>query len=1024
MIKNDQSIGNANLVLFWRHFVFVCCLVSFSTLLIGQNVSGVVLGQESNEPLIGAAVLERGTSNGTITDFDGSFSLDIQSFPAVLEISYIGYSNKEVEVATATSSMTISLMEGALLDEVVVTALGIERKAKNLTYAVQKLDGSELTEVRDANFVNTLNGKVAGVVVTQGAGGPGGASRVVLRGNTSISGNNNALFVVDGVPIDNSNRGQVANDFGGYNYADGASNINPFDIDNVSILKGAAAAALYGSRAQNGVVLVTTKKGESGKVKVNFNAGLVTENPMILPEVQNTFGQGNGGTSNTTSNGSWGGRTTTYPSNIEDFFRTGLSSNVGFGLSGGSEKTQAYFSYTNDRTQGIVDRNELDRHTFNLRLNHQLGERIFIDAKATYVSQQIDNRVKTGEENGTAINLYKIPRSVDLASMETLTNPDGTLNYWTSSSINQNPYWLVNNTSNFERRNRVMFLGSATYKLLDNLNFMARASIDRYNDRESFSFSDGTLILANQGGSYSEGSGETQELNFDLLLTGNSNLNSNLRLDYNVGAALNRRENNYSISNASGLLVPNQFFLQFGRALSAETVISERETQSVYATASLAYNDYLILDLTARNDWSSTLPAPHSFFYPSIGLTGIISEMANLPDYVTFLKLRGSWTRVGNDAPPYQLAQTFVLGQGGRNGLIQRSSQRLLPNLEPEETTSLEFGLDLRLFRNKLGFDLTWYKTNTVNQLLEISLPAPTGFETQLVNAGDVQNNGVELSVNYRVKDAGDFRYETTMNFARNVNEIIELVDGQDRVLLGGRFGRTADPSVVKGGAYGDLYGEGWMRDGQGRFVVDANGLPVGSGAGEILVGNFNPDFTLGWNHKFSYKNLSFGFLLDGRFGGEMVSGTEANLAFDGNADYTTAFREGGLVLNGVTEDGTANTTAINAEQLWTRVSQGRYSWGEFFTYDATNIRLRELTVGYNFDLGENSPFRFIRVSLAGRNLFFLYRGKAILDIPGMPERRMNFDPDINLGAGNFQGVEYGNLPSTRSFGINLSVGI
>ncbi len=1003
------------------------CFPLMLFLLLGSNisaqmVSGMVTSGDGS-PLIGASVLEKGTNNGTITDVDGAFSLKLSKSSATLEVSYIGYTTQDVAVSGGQTGVKVMLSEGTALDEVVVTALGIERSKKNITYSVQEVSGDEIRNTRDANFVNTLNGKVAGLQVTTNAGGPGGAARVVLRGNKSISGSNNALIVVDGVPIDNSNRGQVGNDFGGYNSSDGVSNINPNDIENVSFLKGGAAAALYGSRGANGVMLITTKKGKAGKVSVDVASSVTMDSPTLLPEVQNTYGQGNGGQSNTTSGGSWGGKSTTFANNIKDFFRTGISLNNSIGITGGTEKTQAYFSFTNNRDQGIISNNDLNRNTFNLRINQKLSDKLSADVKATYVKQVIDNKVKVGEESGIVQNLYKIPRSVDLATYANFEDAAGNPTYWTTSSIYTNPYWTLNRTLNTDNRDRVTFLAALTYDLTSKIKLVGRASLDKSNDAENRKFYDRTLLFAGPGGTYQEGSGYFREDNFDLFLTGYENVNDDIRVDFTLGASNNKRDSKYTFINANGLLVPNKFSTDFGKNVSTSSSLSEREYQSVFATASFAYKNFLIVDGSARNDWSSTLPSPYSFFYPSAGASLILSEMTTLPDFLSFAKLRAAWSKVGNDAAPYLLQNTFSVQQGGTNGFIAQNSTKAIPDLKPELTTSIEFGADLRMMNGKLGLDVTYYKTNSVNQLFFVPLPPASGFSNEYINAGNIQNKGWEIMATWKAVEGDDFSYTTSMNFTRNVNDVIELSERTKRVFLGGGYGRTAGPLIEEGGRYGDLWSEGWKRDAQGRFVVDAKGLPVGSGAGNTFVGNFNPDFMLGWRNEFNIKGVTISALIDGRFGGVMVSGTDANLAFDGTAAYTEAFREGGLVLDAVNDKGEKNAVAVTAEQFWTRVSGGRYSFGEFFTYDATNVRIRELGIGYNFNLPSSLGVKSCRLSLVGRNLLFLYRGKAILDIPGVPQRTMGFDPDIQLGAGNFQGVEYGNLPSTRSIGLNLQLG-
>ncbi len=1005
----------------------ILLLLAVVTFALAQmKVSGKI-STSNGEPLVGASVIEKGSSNGIVSDIDGSFSLSVKE-GAVLQVSMVGYETQEISVGKE-SVINVTLAEGTTLSELIVTALGIERAQKTLTYSAQKIDGSQVNQVRDANFVNTLSGKAAGIVVTQAAGGPGSATRIVMRGNRSIQGNNNALFVVDGVAIDNSTpAGNVGNDFGGYQGSDGAANINPDDIESISILKGASASVLYGSRAGNGVVLITTKKGKAGKISVDVNSGIVTESPLILPDLQNDYGQGNGGISNATSNGSWGGKTATYADNIKGFFRNAVTLNNSIGITGGTDKMTTYFSYTNNKAQGIISNNDLGRNTFTLRINNQISKKLSTDVKISYINQVINNKIKVGEESGIVQNLYKIPRSVSLETAKDFEDKDGNPKSWATSSIYMNPYWTLNRVLNDEKRNRIISLFSAKYELTDWLNIVGRASIDKYTDKVTRKFYDKTLLFAQTGGSYQEGYYDIKEQNLELFLNGNNKLTEDIGLTYTFGTAALRAESAQTFGIANGLLVPNKFDLNFARSRATSTFDIKREMQSVYATAALSFKNYLYLDFQGRSDWSSRLPKEtYSYFFPAVGLGLVVSDMAKMPDWISFLKVRGSWARVGNgELRPNLLKQTYSFQQGGTGGFIQRDGTLPLPDAKPEIQTSIEAGIDWRMFHNRLGFDLTVYKTNSINQLLELNLAAASGFDRQFINAGDIQNSGVELTMNIvPIRQAKGLNWDVAMNFAKNTNKVVKLADDIKQAFLAGGYGRTAGPIVKEGEKYGELYGEGWKKDAQGRRIVDANGKPVGSTAGggsQVSVGNFNPDFTLGLNNTFSYGNFSLSFLLDGRFGGVMVSGSEANFAFDGTGAYTSAFRDGGLVLDAVTATGEKNTKAINAETFWTTVSGGRYSFGEFFTYDATNVRIRELILGYNFK-PNNNTIKSIRLSLVARNLAFLYRGKAILDIAGMPDRKMNFDPDINLGAGNFQGVEYGSLPSTRTIGLNLQLG-
>lgn len=993
---------------------------------IVKEISGFVKDSQGSG-IPGANILIKGSTLGTTTDAEGKYLLNVTEDNAVLIFSSIGYITQEITLNGQTVINVTLLDDVKQLGEVVVTALGIERNAKTLTYATQQISGKQLADVRDANFVNTLSGKVAGIVVTQGSSGPGSATRVVLRGNRSITGNNNALFVIDGVPVDNTVRNQVSSDFGGINGSDGASNINPDDIESMNVLKGAAASALYGSRAANGVIMITTKKGKAGKVSADINSGIAVETPFLLPKFQNTYGQGGAGVSTPNSLLSWGAPATTYPDNVKSFFRDAISANNSFGVSAGSEKVQTYMSYTNNFNQGIIPNNDLMRHTMNLRINTQITKKFSTDAKITYVNQKIENKPRSGEESSVMMNLYKVPRSVDLNEYKNFENEAGKPTYWGSSAgIYMNPYWTINRTFETEKRNRVIALGSAKYQITDWLNIQGRISYDWYADRFNRGFANNTLLFAGNGGSYYDWNNEQLERNMDLIVSGNNNIGKDFALTYNFGAGSTYQKFSQVGAGSFTLSIPNRYDLAFGSSLVRMTDYSEKELQYVFGTASISFRDYLTLDASVRNDWSSTLPAPHSYIYSAFGANFILSEAMELPEWISFAKVRGSWAQVGNDTDPYRLSQTYNFNQqGGNAGFISRSTIRPADNLKPEISSSTEFGLDLRLFKGLLGVDFTYYNSNTVNQLLRLPLAPASGFAEQFVNAGKINNKGFEFTLSASPLKGKSLTWDATLNFARNINKIIELHPDIKKATLGGNT-RTTTAVVAEGGSYGDLEAYGWKTDANGRFVVNEKGLPVVSEFKKI--GNFNPKFTAGFNNTFSYKNFILSFLIDGRVGGVMTSGTDGNLAYDGTSEYTTEYRDGGWVLPAVVQNAagvvteTENTTAVNAENFWQTVSQGRYTWGEFFSYSTTNFRLREATLGYNIPTPPNSFIKNMRLSLTARNLFFLYRGSAIMDIPGLSKRKLPFDPDVNLGAGNYQGSEYGSLPSTRSLGVNLKL--
>ena len=1017
-------------------FLFGVLLYGYCLGVNGQaSVRGTVTSSDG-EPIIGANVIELGSNNGTVTDLDGNYQLKVGP-NAILEFTYTGYVSQKFTVGSQTI-INVTLAEGVALSEIIVTALGISRERKSLSYAAQTIQGGQLTQVRDANFVNTLQGKVAGLVVTSASSGVGGATRVNLRGNRSIQSSNNALFVVDGVPVDNSTPGQVGNDFGGYNGSDGVANINPDDIESINVLKGAAASVLYGSRAANGVILITTKKGSAGAISVDVNSGAQFDAPLTLPHLQNEYGQGNGGVFGTRASASWGPKMNNQevidwtgkaqgmvpqPNNISDFFQIGSSFNNSVGIKGGTDKVQSYFSFTNNQAAGVVPGNTLDRNTINLRISTNLSKKFSTDAKVTYVNQILNNKLRSGEESSEVMNLYKTPRSIRIEDMQNYESEAGVPTYWTSSSIYMNPYWTINRTSADEERTRTTGLLSATYQINDDIKVLARVSLDQYTDKGENTFYNNTLLFAWLGGTYQKSFRQVQERNSELLLIGNKKLNNKVKLSYTFGVADVARKSDFTQTSANGLLVPNKFDLGFARNLAVGTGFIERDLQSVFGSVQVSLNEYLYFDVTARNDWSSTLPAPHSYFYPSLGLTAVLSDMVELPSFISFAKLRGSYTRVGNDAAPYLLTQTYSFSQGGVGGFINRDATQAFGELKPELTTSLEFGFDGRFFDNRMGLDVTFYKTNSINQLLSLPLAPASGFSNQYINAGDIENSGVELTLTGSPIKKNDLTWDVMLNYARNVNAIVALHPDIKQTFISSGFVRTAGVLVKEGGAYGDLYADGWARTPSGQLIMDGAGKPLVSSTQEYL-GNFNPKFTLGLNNAFSFGKIRLNVLVDARIGGVMTSGSDASLAFDGSSAITTAYREGGWVLPGVTlsnNEYIPNTSPINAETFWTTVSKGRYSWGQVFTYDATNVRIREAAVGY--DITINSQYvKKATLSIVARNLFFLAKGNAIINIPGIPTRKMWFDPDVNLGAGNYQGVEYGTLPSARSIGLNLNL--
>jgi TonB-linked SusC/RagA family outer membrane protein len=1008
-----------------------------------RTVTGVVRNDASKTGVPNVTVTQKGTKRAVVTGDDGSFSIKVSGSNAALVFSSVGYNSREVD-ASGAGPITVDLVNAkGDLNEVVVTALGITRQKKTLVYATQTVKPAELTEVRDPNnILNSLSGKVANATIAQGSGGPGSGARIVLRGNRSIQGSNNALIVVDGVPLSNTTNSTAGSDFGFVQSSDGASNINPDDIESMTVLRGASAAALYGSQAGNGVIVITTKKGRKDRVEVKVNSGVAMEQAWALPFFQNQYGQGNGGVLSGTSGESWGAKMTgqdytnflgnqskysPQANNVKDFFRTGTSFNNSISVSGGSDKMQTYLSYTNNNINGIIDRNNLNRNTVNLRITNQVGSRFSTDAKVTYINQQIKNRPRAGEENAPVIDIYNMARNIgtaDAKQYDVLNNlgiPAPTPFPATLSSIYQNPYWMVNRTSINEDRDRVIGFITARYKLTNWLTLSGKANLDKTFDRGTNSVNAFTTLWAKGGGDYSRNNIIVTEKWFDAQLEGNNNITKDLRINYRVGGIFQDSKYDQTNLGANGLNVTNKFSMNFATAPSVSSSFTEVQTQSAFGQANLSWKDAIFLDLSLRNDWDSRLPKPYSYMYPSVGASAILSDLFNLAEPISFLKASANYAEVGNGGKFGLLKSVYNYGQGAGNGFLQISSTLPLPGLKPEIVKNLEFGLEGRFVKNRFGFSFTWYKSNSFNQLLQVSLPVATGFSSKYINAGNIQNQGIELLLDGNAVQSKNFKWNVAFNMAMNKNKVIALSDDVKIFYLSGGFGRSATPIVKEGGSYGDLLAFKWAENSKGAHVVDAAGKPVLTSAQE-MIGNFNPKATLGLTNTFDIGPFYARLLIDGRVGGTVVSGTEMNLAFSGIPEVTGQHREGGWALGGQLADGTAVSATTSAQDFWQIASGKRYGAGEFFAYNATNFRVRELSLGYNLPVKNTKIIKSARLSLVGRNLLWLYRGKSLMDIPGLGKRKMWFDPDMSLGNGNFQGVEYGTMPATRSLGVNLQV--
>lgn len=1009
------------------------------TISTGIDINGLVTDEAGN-PLSGASVKIKGTENGVSTSVDGRFTITSEKSKVTLVVSFVGYTSREVEVAGGNIQVRLTRTE-ALSEEVVVTALGIKRQSRSLVYATQSVKTGEITEIRDANnFVNSLQGKVANAFIVQGSGGPGSGSRIVLRGNKSIQQSNTALIVVDGIPIINVTNNGASSDYGYFQGPDGASNINPDDIESLSVLRGASAAALYGSQAGNGVLVINTKKGGTG-LRVSVNSGFTYENAFSLPKFQNTYGQGSGGKINTTVGDSWGaemkGETytnswgnadnyTAQPNNVKDFFRNGSSTNNYISIANGTEKSQSYFSYTSVLTQGIVPMNNLTGHNFNFRINNQLSKKLSTDFKINYINQRVDKMPRVGLGNTIAGNIFQIPRSMKTSQAEDFqtTNAEGLtvpINFpATLASIYQNPYWTLNNTTVNSSRERVGGFLALKYDLTDWLNINGRANLDQFNDFIKYSFMEGTILLApsGTGGDYVESRLKATQQWYDVILSGKNSIGNNFKVAYNAGAIF--RDYSYSINNvyANGLFVPNNFSMKYAKSLSSSPSSGGNQTQSLFAQANLAYKNAVYLDLSVRNDWDSRLSSPYSYAYYSVGLSAVLSDLLKLPDYIYFLKASVNYAEVGNGGQEQIRFATYNYVQGAGNGQIYRSSVYPIENLKPEIVKNTEATIEAQFLKGRFGFSATYYKSNSFNQLISLSVPVATGYASSYMNAGNIQNSGWEFTLTGAPVKSKHFSWNIAANLSFNSNKVIRLTDDIKTIYISG-----SSIQVTAGGHYGDLYAYTWKRNEKGEFMVNNAGLPIKSTNVEY-IGNFNPKALIGLTNTFQYKNFSFRFLIDGRIGGTIISSDEMNFAFSGLPDFTTNYRDGGLTLNGVNANGEKVNTSITAQQFWqsSAVTGKTYGTGEFFAYDGTSIRARELSLSYNIPVKKLSFLKNASISLVGRNLFWIYRGTSMLNIPGMEKRKMWFDPDMTMNNGNAQGLQGGTLPATRSYGVNLKL--
>ena len=994
-----------------------------------HTVSGIVK-DENGLPIIGATVKVRGAQMGVVTDIDGKFSLKT-SVGSVLTVSYIGYKTQDIEVQEG-GNLNIKLEpESKQLNEVVVTALGIKRSQKALSYNVQQVTSDELIRNKDANFINSLAGKVAGVNINTSSAGVGGASKVVMRGAKAIEQSSNALYVIDGVPMFNLGQ-EGGKGFESSGTTEAIADINPEDIESMSVLTGAAAAALYGSRAANGAIVITTKKGKIGHTEVTFSQNTEFLSAFRLPEFQNRYGTGSQLSSVEVADKSWGKRLNEVNSYgydpKSDYLKTGVVTTETVTLSTGSEKNQTYLSASAVNSAGIVPNNKYNRYNFTFRNTTSfLQDRMTLDVGASYIKQNDLNMVNQGSYSNPLVEAYLFPRGDDWQTIKMYerynTQRKIYTQYWPqglNEFTGQNPYWINYRNLRTNFKDRYMLNAGLTYKILDWLNVAARIRVDnsanKY-ERKLYASSNTTLTEGSGNGFYAISKTDDKQTYGDLMVNINKSFENTLSLQANVGASLSDIQQDV-LSNSGPLrndLFANKFTvfqLDDSKAARFQSGYHD-QVKSLFASVELGYKGAYYLTLTGRNDWPSQLAGPNStqssFFYPSVGTSFVLSEIFHLPKQIDYLKARASYASVGLPFPRFLANPTFEWD----TALRQWKSKANYPlyNLKPENTTSWEIGLTARFLKH-FNLDVTLYHTTTYNQTFNPQISVSSAYSTLYVQTGSVSNKGIELSLGYKNK-WGDFGWASNYTFSANRNKINELVRNyvhpetgtvinKDRLDVGGHG--QAHFILKEGGTLGDLYSlSDIKRDSQGRVYIDNEGkVYTDNNVGDIKLGSVFPKCNMAWRNDFSWKGLNVGLMFSARFGGIVYSATQATLDTYGVSETTAQARDLGYVeVNGGDH--------INPETWYTTIGS-KNGVPQYYTYSATNIRLQEASIGYTIKKNKLWNIGDITLSLVGRNLLMLYC-------------KAPFDPEATASTGNYyQGIDYFMTPSTRSIGFNVKV--
>lgn len=1061
-------------------------LVLFAMLIV-QNiyaqeklVTGTVTDQD-NLPLLGVTILIDGTSDGTTTDFDGNYSINVEE-GQVLLFSYVGYRTSRITVG-ASDVINVKLESGEVLTEVVITALGVSREKQSLGYATQEVDGDEISSVQTENFTNALSGRVSGLHIRRN-NNFGGSTNVVIRGNTSLTGNNQALFVVDGVPIDNRNTNadaQATASGNYYDYGNAASDINPDDIESINVLKGAAASALYGSRAANGVIIITTKKGarESG-LGVTISSGFTTGSidSSTFAKYQNQYGAGYGGEeftfedltgdgiddqlSNYLDDGSYG---PAFDPNLfiyqwdafdpsspnymvktpwvaakngaKDFFETPTTLSTTISISNGNEDGSYRLSYTKLDQSGIMPNSQIDRHNFSFSGDFDVNERFTVAASANYIKTDALGRNSTGY-NDNIVGLFRQwwQTNVDINQQRDIFKSTDRNISWNpgSSAIGaqpiywDNPYWTRYKNYQNDTRNRFLGRIELNYKIADWVSVMARVATDTYNETQEERRAVGSVpsnfgvTRGNVNSGYARREITSTETNYDLMLNFNKDISDRVSFIGLLGTNIRRNEfNSVFASTAGGLLIEDLYSLQNGvdAAPNPREIAEKVGVDGVFTSVSFGLDDTVYLDASLRRDYASTLPEDNStFYYPSVSTSFVFSRLLDV-DAINFGKLRLNYAEVGNAAPFDRLIDTYQINNDIGTSLPSASNN---PDLKPERTKSYEAGLEMRFLNDRVGFDLAYYKSNSIDQIINVPISTSTGYVSKLMNAGEIENKGIELGLNLVPIRMEDFSWNMNVNFTKAKNKVVALPEGTQTIQLG-RFQGGVTIQATKGQPYGVLYGTDYLYDDSGNKLVDPDtGYYMATSTSNNVIGDTNPDWLMGISNSFTYKNFNFSFLIDFQKGGSLFSldqyygeatGLYPNSAFIndlGNPVRNSIADGGGFINEGVHPDGTVNDIRVDASQF------GSFGYAALpnseFVYDASYVKLRQVNLTYNMptSLLGDTFLTGAQISLTGSNLWIIHKNVPYAD------------PEAGLSSGNLQGYLTGAIPTTREYGVNVKL--